>query len=91
MPGSRGGLPGLAGLTTRPAGYPSGGVPPAVERQLHLLTAHHPAMKKLRIVLPLTVGIRDGVVQLVSILRGVVSRSMGSFASLCRRCLCRPR
>jgi hypothetical protein len=40
MPGfpSRGGLPGLAGVTTRPAGYPSGGVPPAVERPLHL---HH--------------------------------------------------
>jgi hypothetical protein len=35
---SRGGLPGLAGVTTRPAGYSSGGVPPAVERQLHL---HH--------------------------------------------------
>jgi hypothetical protein len=55
---SRGGLPGLAGVTTpgtpavgyhqlsrgcstyttRPAGYPSGGVPPAVERQLRLLT-----------------------------------------------------
>jgi hypothetical protein len=35
---SRGGLPGLAGVTTRPAGHPSGGVPPAVERQLHLLT-----------------------------------------------------
>jgi hypothetical protein len=35
---SRGGLPGLAGVTTRPAGYPSGGLPPAVERQLHLLT-----------------------------------------------------
>jgi hypothetical protein len=31
------GLTGLAGVTTRPAGYPSGGVPPAVERQLHLL------------------------------------------------------
>jgi hypothetical protein len=36
---SRGGLPGMAGVTTRPAGYPSGGVPPAVERQLHLLAA----------------------------------------------------
>jgi hypothetical protein len=35
---SRGGLPGLAGVTTRPAGNPSGGVPPAVERELHL---HH--------------------------------------------------
>jgi hypothetical protein len=35
---SRGGLTGLAGVTTRPAGYPSGGAPPAVERQLHL---HH--------------------------------------------------
>jgi hypothetical protein len=35
---SRGGLTGLAGVTTRPAGYPSGGDPPAVERQLHL---HH--------------------------------------------------
>jgi hypothetical protein len=32
------GLTGLAGVTTRPAGYPSGGVPPAVERQLHLHT-----------------------------------------------------
>jgi hypothetical protein len=36
---SRGGLPGLAGVTTRPAGFPSGGVPPAVARQLHVLTA----------------------------------------------------
>ena len=35
---SRGGMSGLAGVTTRPAGYPSSGVPPAVERQLHLLT-----------------------------------------------------
>jgi hypothetical protein len=35
---SRGGLPGLAGVTTRPAGYPTGGAPPAAERQLHLLT-----------------------------------------------------
>jgi hypothetical protein len=35
---SRRGLPGLAGVTTRPAGYPRGGVPPAAERQLHLLT-----------------------------------------------------
>jgi hypothetical protein len=35
---SRGGLSGLAGVATRPAGYPSGGVPPAVERRLHL---HH--------------------------------------------------
>jgi hypothetical protein len=35
---SRGGLSGLAGVTTRPAGYPSGGAPPAVETQLHL---HH--------------------------------------------------
>ena len=35
---SRGGLSGLAGVTTRPARYPSGGVPPAVDRQLHLLT-----------------------------------------------------
>jgi hypothetical protein len=35
---SRGGLAGPAGVTTRPARYPSGGVPPAVERQLHL---HH--------------------------------------------------
>ena len=34
----RGGLPGLAGVTTRPAGEPSGGVPPAVERPLHLLS-----------------------------------------------------
>jgi hypothetical protein len=38
LPPSRGGLPGLAGVSTRPAGYLSGGVPPAVERQLHLLT-----------------------------------------------------
>ena len=38
LPPSRGGLPGLAGVTTRPAGFPSGGVPPAVERPLHLLT-----------------------------------------------------
>jgi hypothetical protein len=37
---SRGGLSGLAGVTTRPAGYPSGGVPPAVERQLQLTTGH---------------------------------------------------
>jgi hypothetical protein len=29
---------GLAGVTTRPAGYTSSGVPPAVERRLHL---HH--------------------------------------------------
>jgi hypothetical protein len=36
---SRGGLPGLAGVTTRPAWYPSGGIPPAVERRLHLLTS----------------------------------------------------
>jgi hypothetical protein len=35
---SRGGLSGLTGVTTRPAGYPSGGVPPATERQLHSLT-----------------------------------------------------
>ena len=31
---------GLAGVTTRPAGYYSGGIPPAVERLLHLLTTH---------------------------------------------------
>jgi hypothetical protein len=35
---SRGGLSGLTGVTTRPAGHPSGGVPPAVARPLHL---HH--------------------------------------------------
>jgi hypothetical protein len=35
---SRGGLPGLAGVSTRLAGYPSIGVPPAVEKQLRLLT-----------------------------------------------------
>jgi hypothetical protein len=44
------GLPGLAGVTTRPAGYPSGGAPPAVERQLHLLArltrpALHPPLQ----------------------------------------------
>jgi hypothetical protein len=39
LPPRGGGLSGLAGVTTRPAGYPSGGVPPAVERQLHLLTS----------------------------------------------------
>jgi hypothetical protein len=38
LPPREGGLSGLAGVTTRPAGYPSGGVPPATERQLHLLT-----------------------------------------------------
>ena len=38
-PPSRGGLPGLAGVTTRPAWYPRGGIPPAVERRLHLLTS----------------------------------------------------
>jgi hypothetical protein len=38
LPPLRGGLIGLAGVTTRPAGYPSGGEPPAVERQLHLPT-----------------------------------------------------
>ena len=31
LPPSRGGLPGLAGVTTRPAGYPSGGIPPCRE------------------------------------------------------------
>jgi hypothetical protein len=43
-PREGGGLPGRAGVTTRPAGYPSGGVhvPPAVERQLHLLTFSDP-------------------------------------------------
>jgi hypothetical protein len=35
---SRGGLTGLAGVTTHPAGYPSGGVLHHCERQLHLLT-----------------------------------------------------
>ena len=37
---SRGGLSGLAGVPPgiRPARCPRGGVPPAVERQLHLLT-----------------------------------------------------
>jgi hypothetical protein len=35
---SRGEVVWAGGVTTRPAGYPSGGVPPAVERQLHL---HH--------------------------------------------------
>jgi hypothetical protein len=34
---------GSSTYTTRPAGSPSGGVPPAVERQLHLLThREHP-------------------------------------------------
>jgi hypothetical protein len=32
---------GSSTYTPRPAGYPSGGVPPAVERQLHFLTYSH--------------------------------------------------
>jgi hypothetical protein len=32
---------GRSTYTTRPAGYPSGGVPPAVERPLHLLGFSH--------------------------------------------------
>jgi hypothetical protein len=36
---SRGGLPGLAGVTTRPAGYPRGGVPPAVRDSSTYVTA----------------------------------------------------
>ena len=43
---SRGGLTGLAGVTTRPAGCPSGGVPPAAERQssTYLLPPFHHAV-----------------------------------------------
>ena len=38
LPPRGGGLTGLAGVSTRPAGCISGGVPPAPERRLHLLT-----------------------------------------------------
>jgi hypothetical protein len=42
-------LTGRAGVTTRPAGHPSAGVPPAGERQLHLplpLCMPHPTQVK---------------------------------------------
>jgi hypothetical protein len=43
-------LRGRSTHTTRPAGYPSGGVPPAVERQLHSLTSSSHTAPQVRTV-----------------------------------------
>jgi hypothetical protein len=42
-----------------------------------------PCVEKLRTVLPFTVGIRDGVVQLVSTLGSVVISARGSWVAVC--------
>jgi hypothetical protein len=49
-----------------------------------------PCVEKLRTVLPLTVGIRDGVVHLVSTLASSSQHEPSSVASLRRHCLWLP-
>jgi hypothetical protein len=48
-----------------------------------------PCVEKLRTVLPLTVGIRDGVVRLVSALGGVVVARVGLVGKEIRPCSAR--